>query len=396
MATLNQNYFDEYVKRQLMFEQLSSSQVRDALKRLRAVESNIINRLSNVYSSEFPSRRRIRILENELDQFSSIYQRYFSGLQSSIENDLGGLARSEFEFHKDFFNENLGVPVSLNLPSKEQLLTIATGNPVEGRPFFYRRVTDGGSWLSDLSISEQERFKTNVVQSFVNGDDLGTAIRNVRGTRSLNFRDGIFRTTQRNVEAVVRTGFRHLQQQAQDIVVNELGATHVRYTAVLDGRTTTICGQRDGNIYPFAERPLIPAHFNCRSTYISVFNQMIIGDRSYISDTRNRRRREIDFRADARDSVGNAQWRQLSVRRRNELISRERSRWARQNIGTAPAQTTYAQWFKGQSDNFKRNYLGTERFDLYQQNRLGYNQLINRQGSFFTIGELNQRYRNLN
>lgn len=391
--SLNQTYFDEYIKRQLLFNDLHKSQFLEVRRILSSYEKRIIQELVIVYENPVKNARTIKRLKKELSLFGAIYENMVGEIQDKLTKDAIELSKSEFEFHKEFFAENLGVPVSLSLPSKDQILAIARTNPVQGKPFFYKRVSDGGSWLSDLSKVEVERFKNTVMQSFVNGDDLGQAIRNVRGSRSVNYSNGVFKTTQRNVEAVVRTAFRSIQQETQDIVLNELGASKVRYTAILDGRTTTICGQRDGNIYKYAERPQIPAHFNCRSLYVSVFDEKLIGDRTYISDTRNRRQREVDFRSDAKSSVGDSEWRRLNDKERRSLISKERSKWAKERIGTVPVSTTYKEWFSNQSKAFKIKRLGPERFDLYQTGGLNYSDLINKSGYFFTIDKLNEKYK---
>ncbi len=391
--SINEIYFDEYIKRQLIFNDFSTHQVRQIKKIIVKMELEVLQQMVARYRpGQNRSIAELRRFKKSLSFVDGIYAKGFSNVRKELSKDIAELGKLEYDFHRQFFRDYLGINVALNLPTINQIKAIANTSSVLGKPFFYNRISDQGSWLTDLNAKSIDRFKTRITQSFVEGDALGVAVQKIRGTKAFNYKDGIFKITQDNAEAVTRTGFRSIQQETQNILLNSLGASHVRYTSVLDGRTTAICGQRDGTIYKYAERPGIPAHMRCRSAYVSVFNHEILGERNTITDKRTPKARRIDFRKDARSKIGSKKWLSLNAKQRNNLIKKERFLWGKNNIGRVPIKTTYGQWFNAQSPQFQRSVLGQKKFDLFKTKGLEYKQLVSNNGRFFNIKQLNVKY----
>ena len=91
------------------------------------------------------------------------------------------------------------------------------------------------------------------------------------------------------------------------------------------------------------------------------------GERPFVRDTRTRRRRERDFRAEARDKVGDRRWRGLDEAQRRAQITRVREAWARDAVGTVPDKLTYDEWLRDQPAAFQDDVLGPSRGKLFRQ-----------------------------
>jgi len=75
------------------------------------------------------------------------------------------------------------------------------------------------------------------------------------------------------VKSLTRTAITNTQYNANNSVINENKEVikGLRYTAILDSRTTSLCASRDGKVFKLDEpRFSLPAHWNCRSSYVPV------------------------------------------------------------------------------------------------------------------------------
>ena len=151
---------------------------------------------------------------------------------------------------------------------------------------------------------------------------------------------------------IVRTVANHVSVQARDVVMrdNKDLFTGYEWVSTLDARTSLICMNRDGLIYPFApESPKPPAHFGCRSTIVPIVDPKI----SPISGLKGQR-----------PSVG------------------------AQGAKQVPATTTYEQWLKRQPASFQDTVLGPSRGKLFRNGDLSIGRFVDSQGRTLTLDEL--------
>jgi hypothetical protein len=90
-------------------------------------------------------------------------------------------------------------------------------------------------------------------------------IRELVGTKSANFKDGILQTTRRNAESMVRTATQHVSSAAQHQVWtdNRNVVAMYKFVATLDFVTSKICRTLDGQEFDFGKGPIPPVHMNC-------------------------------------------------------------------------------------------------------------------------------------
>lgn len=124
-------------------------------------------------------------------------------------------------------------------------------------------------FLLALLPSAMVRLERLVTQSYANRGTLADLKKSIVGTSNANFSDGALRQLGAQTGAATNTVLQHLANQ-----INEsLGAKIVgfyEWVSVLDDRTTKICTERDGNVYPYGRGPIPPAHVNCRSSIVPV------------------------------------------------------------------------------------------------------------------------------
>lgn len=79
---------------------------------------------------------------------------------------------------------------------------------------------------------------------------------------------------------LLRTEYNYVTGQADMDAYEEAGFDRYRYVAVLDGRTSTICRDLDGKVFPLKDQKIgvnmHPMHPWCRSTTSPVFDDLVI------------------------------------------------------------------------------------------------------------------------
>ena len=125
----------------------------------------------------------------------------------------------------------------------------------------------------------------------------------------------------------------------------------LRYTAVLDSRTTAICRSLDGNVYSVGVGPRPPQHWGCRSFMLYVF----------------------------------VHYSKLGMRNPPQFIK---------NIftGEPPDRPTYTQWLRKQSESVQNDVLGKRRAELFRGDAsIEMRSFTNREGRLLTLEELSAR-----
>ena len=153
---------------------------------------------------------------------------------------------------------------------------------------------------------------------------------------------------------IVRTVANHVSVQARDVVMRENKNifTGYEWVSTLDARTSLICMNRDGLIYPFKpDSPKPPAHFGCRSTIIPI----------------------VDPKYDLASAV----------KGKRPAVGPD---GARQVLAT----TTYEQWLKRQPARFQDIVLGPSRGKLFRNGDLSIGRFVDSQGRTLTLNELRQ------
>lgn len=353
--TANQKLYDDALRHHVSLLRFGEGQADEAARILAAAEQDLLDKIAGAMARGLdPSR-----LESLLRSVQELRRGVFDGLQASMEEALSGLAETDADWETGALTR--AAPVQLRLASVplEQLRAVVA-SPINGIAL--------SGWVDSMAAAEMRSLQQAVSLAVTQGETIDDLVRRIRGTRANGFNDGILSTTTRNAQALARTAVSHVSNEARELVweANSDIVRCLRWTATLDGRTTTLCAGRDGHMAPIGDggllpndQPLVPpgarppAHFNCRSVMVAVLDGVALaGDRPFVADARTRAARERDFRQQAKADGTSVQ----EVRRR----------WADAHVGQEPAGTDYGAWLGRQSHAFQDDVLGPARAQLFR------------------------------
>ena len=126
----------------------------------------------------------------------------------------------------------------------------------------------------------------------------------------------------------------------------------LRWTSTLDTRTSSICQERDGKIYPLNSGARPPAHMNCRSIMVAVTKS----------------------------------WKELGIDA-EELPASTRASMD----GQVPDKLTYQTWLQKQSFERQKEVLGVTKAKLFRDGGLTVDRFVNNAGHTYTLDELRIR-----
>jgi SPP1 gp7 family putative phage head morphogenesis protein len=249
------SYLDLATKRQSILERVKSGQVKDYGKVIKRIEKLIKRTLSD--------------LDTELDELSF---RQLNALLVRMRIDQGEIyLAGNIEYNKQ-------LATIATVSASQELLDLTATVDLRGtvlKPFTKQKLyadvlkqplNANGKlmevFIKDFSATENRR----VTDAIRNGHSLGRTnqemIRELVGTKSANFKDGILQTTRRNAESMVRTATQHVSSAAQHQVWtdNRNVISMYKFVATLDRKTSDICRSLDGQEFEFGKGPIPPVH----------------------------------------------------------------------------------------------------------------------------------------
>lgn len=218
-----------------------------------------------------------------------------------------------------------------NRPSAAQIVA-AFVQPIQGRTF--------EEWWTGLAASAFDAARKVVRMGAVEGKTVGQMTTDLRQRTQID---------RRGAEAVVRTLVNGVATSARQAVLTENASIFdgVQWVSTLDARTTPICQERDGEIFPVDSGPRPPAHINCRSTIVPLLkNAAALG-----------------------------------------LPPGTRAAFD----GPVSDDVTYAEWLRRQSVDVQEEVLGKKRAQLFRDGKLALDRFIDSDGQYYTLDQLRQR-----
>jgi len=332
-------YFDAQIRHGIGLRNLSSGEVKQvrriAILADRELDELLRSRLTTDMSFTSQRWKRLQADIREL-RAASWQQMKAANRQSMID-----LAKAEQDFAHGLVQAHIPVQLDFALAGTERLVALVTTQPFSGGANAARTL---GQWWDGVRAADQRRIMEALQLGVLQGESVPQMAARVQAGMEMS---------RRNAEAIVRTAVNHASSTARDAFfqANSDVLSVEMWSAMLDGRTTAVCRGRDGHYAPVdgmtmdgvpephldppSARP--PAHPQCRSQMVGVLNPDGIaarmGSRAYVRDTRTRRFRERDFRAETRDKVGAARWKRMTTKQRTAAIARTRKAWARDAVG---------------------------------------------------------------
>lgn len=344
--TANEKLLDDAITEALAQQGLANNVARRMLNLLKKSDVDLMVQIQKALETLPPESFRVARLESILKSSREITDAIYLELDKKLSTELEGVASYEIEHQTSILNSVLAGAVELERVSINQVYASAMAQPFQGRLL--------KDWFITLADSQKKAISDAIAIGYTENESISQIVARIRGTKALDYKNGVLQIKKRNAEAIVRTAISHISafSRTQLFKANENVIKGLKWVATLDSRTTIICASRDGKIYDLGKAPAIPAHINCRSSLAPVLKS----------------------------------WREMGLDI-DELPESTRSSLD----GQIPAETTYQAWLKTKPVDFQNKVLGETKAKLFRDGGLKLDRFVNRAGYEYTIDELRAR-----
>jgi SPP1 gp7 family putative phage head morphogenesis protein len=346
MPTANEALYDSAVSHQIDLTRYSNGAVRRMLALLNRTDHDLVEKVQAALDRLPAESFTVDRLERLLGSVRELNAQAYAEMMAGLDAELVDLNSYELNYQRDLFESTIPVQVSIATVAPDQVYAAAMSRPFQGRLL--------KEWAASIEADRMTRIRDAIRIGYVENETTDQIVRRIRGTRALNYTDGLLEIDRRHAEAVVRTAIAHTADFARQSTYNANAdlIKGLRWTATLDSRTSAICRARDGKVYPMTSGPRPPAHWNCRSTMTPVLKSW----------------RELGFGMD-------------------EIPASTRASMD----GQVPADVTYQEWLMKQPAARQDEILGVSKGKLFRDGGLTLDRFVDRKGHEFTLAELRER-----
>jgi len=171
-------------------------------------------------------------------------------------------AQREASMFVNWMNNQLPAQLEMTAPAPNLIESAIFEKPFDGEIM--------SDWFNGLEDPWRRGIYRDFRSGLLQGKTIPQMAKFVREGNIGAFAVGGVRKAIRDSKAVVRTASTMVTNRARETTYTENSdlIKGVRYIATLDDRTTLICANLHGNVYPIGEGPRPPMHWQCRSTTI--------------------------------------------------------------------------------------------------------------------------------
>jgi len=351
------------VENLLMLQRVGNTLTKQARDDLRKLFDDIVADLVRYDPTGVSAERWRRLRTSKvLDAVRERNREAFEAIRKELRMGLGEVGAAQAEWARETLQYTLGV----------------AGNEIRVRldgltPAYFRQILDTDpfqgdtfqAWFKSVEDATQRRIRQQVQMGMSQNETIDDIVRRVRG-RSVGrgrFAGGVWGTTTRHAETVVRTAVNEISNRAHLDVYQQNAdiTTGYQYVATLDARTSDICMSLDGQAWawddPGAKRP--PQHPRCRSTIVSVVDWKGLGIKPPDDGTRAARRYTME----------DGKLKPLPGQQ-------------------VAASTDYEQWLKSQPKGVVSEILGPGRAKLFNEGKIGLRDLVRKDGTTVPLSQL--------
>lgn len=241
----NDETLDAFLRRAVRMRAVSARTARELNKIISEADKETVATLAT-------RLRAVRSLDSTIEAVNEIRRDAHDRLSGKMVADLTPMINGEAEFVSGF-----GRARKFGRATLAGIVSSVLTRPADGLTV--------DRHMDALQSSDTTRTARLVRSAVTAGQGVGQVIGGLRQT--------VFPRTAKYVLGTARTIYAH----AQATVLDNVASTDLddlrglRWTSVLDGKTSAICRARSGEVYQPFEGPRPPAHFNCRSVMVPVF-----------------------------------------------------------------------------------------------------------------------------
>jgi SPP1 gp7 family putative phage head morphogenesis protein len=357
MATqaVNAILLDRTIDHAIDFQRYSNGVVRRMVAVLNRTDARLTAQLAEALMQLDRESFTVERLDALLSSVRALNAQAYAAVFEELRPELMALAEAEADAQVGALRSTLPGVVQARFPvagvSIDQVFAAALSRPFQGRLL--------RDWAKTVEDGRLVLVRNAIRQGYMEGRTTAEIIAKLRGSRALNFKDGLLDRSRRELATVVQTALSHTAQTARQAFydANTSVIKALKWTATLDTRTSPMCRARDGKLYdPETHKPLghhIPwlggpgrLHFNCRSVSSPVTKS----------------------------------WQELGIDAKDMPPGTRASM-----DGQVPEDMTYAQWFAKQSAARQDEIVGPVRGKLYRAGKLSFDAFTDDKGRWLTL-----------
>ena len=355
MPSVNEELQERAIRHALAIGGYSRGLSDKIVRLLNSADADLVDKIASRmvgikdrgYDTGSATTRRLASLLEELRGINSaIYQ----DVESTLTDELHAFSAAEAGFQKASLDTAVGVELGTGLPIPARLKAIVTETPIQGSLL--------SSWISGMDTGRIGRIEQQIRLGMVESETTDQIVARIRGTKALQYRDGVLDISRRSAQSMVHTAVSHVSNVASQETWKANG--HLvkawQFLATLDGRTTITCASLSGQSFPIGEGPIPPRHIRCRSVTVPVTKSFA----------------ELGVNA-------------------KELPKGKRASMD----GQVAADTTFADFLRKKSDGFQNQTLGKTRADMWRSGKLDLADFVKSDGSLVTLDQLRVQYKSL-
>lgn len=348
--SINERIQDRTIRHMLYLEGLKTREVRQVLETLDnqilpELLSNIEKRLQKIEKFGFDkgpaTTKRLKILANYITKLVSKGNKI---LHKQVSKMLPELTHDEIMWQVGMIKEELDVDIDFDIPPIEKVVIAIKTKPFDG--FVLQQ------WFENLATTTQNRLIRVIQQGVIEGQTTQQIIKQLVGTKTLKYTDGVLNTTRKQTEAVVRSAIAHISNQARSELFKKNAdiVSLVQWNSTLDSRTCVQCMGLDQKTFKIGKGPRPPVHISCRCAVTAIVKGTTI-----------------------------AKYKNLPKASHKTQI---------------PKTLSYGEWLKKQDFATQKQALGTKKAKLFKDGKLKIEQFSHKDGSEVTLEELRKTEKN--
>lgn len=250
------------VRHQIMLERLKSAEAREFNKLIPILERQVRETLAKL-GEPVQSLTRAR-LNGLLRELRAAQAAALEEAQDKLLKRLRNIAAYESKFEASSLTAQTPRGISIAAATADAAWANATAVPLSATGDLLE------PFVRDMTKREVDTINKVIMRGYSEGWTNDEITRVLRGTKKLNYNDGLMKTLGKHNATLVRTSVQHVSNQAREATWEENDITEYRWVSTLDGRTTSQCRSLDGKVFTIGKGPRPPIHMNCRSTTVAV------------------------------------------------------------------------------------------------------------------------------
>lgn len=308
---------DTTTRHQVMLERLKAAEAREFNKLIPILDAQVRDVMAKL---DGPVKELTRAqLNGLLRELRAAQTAALTEAQDKLLTRLRNISAYESEFEASALTATTPRGISITAASAQAAWASATSVPLSATGDLLE------PFVRDMTKREVDTINKVIMRGYSEGWTNDEITRVLRGTKKLNYNDGLMKSLGRHNATLVRTAVQHVSNQAREVTWEENDITEYRWVSTLDGRTTSQCRSLDGKTFTIGQGPRPPVHMNCRSTTVAIIP---------------------------------------GLENLSEILTR-----ASQD-GQVKGSLSYYEWLKGQSAQFQDSVLGSVRGKLFRDGGL--------------------------